>query len=256
MNLHAEALLHCVLASREDEGHQWVHEMLSIVEDPFFPGKSLYPVIGDIIDIGNEIDFGYILPLPDKIIIAVSGTIGPLFLSKAWRDNMRIVPENGLHRGWGHGWEDGFQDQLNFILRGKSECRPLKFFGLSRGGSVSQIGGLYAREVRSYPKVEHIGFNQPKTTNKRGCARMKAAKLCSTRWYNPGFVRDPVDDLGVIGGKHYGLSMKLPDPPNTIPVMDHDYTNTCDALSIQMSQWGKPVEADLCASLKRFCKSI
>lgn len=247
MNLHAEALLHCVLASREDQGHQWVNDTL----DQFYPGQC-----GDFIGVGTEIDFGYVLPLPDKIIVAASGTIGPLFISKAWRNNCKIRPENGLHRGWKHGWDDAFAGPVDYLIRKKSEYRPFKLFGLSRGHSVSQLGGLWLREERGYPNVEHIGFNGPRCTTRRGYLRMRAAHLRSTRWYNPGLIRDPVDDLGVIGGKHYGLRFKLPDSPNNIPFMDHDYAPTCDALAIQMGLWGKPFEAEFCASTKRFCKKV
>lgn len=244
MNLHAESLFHCILASREDKGHSWIHDRL----------KEHYSDMDDFIGCGDKNDFGYVAVLKDKVMISVSGTIGPLFVSKAWRDNCRIIPENGIHIGWNEAWYECFAEKVRYITKRLS--RPVKLTGVSRGGSVSQRGTLWLREEISHPDVEHVGYVQPVLTNRRGWKRMKKAKVRSTRWYNPGILRDPVDDVGVIGGKHYGLAMKLPDPPNDILIMDHDYINICDAMSIQFNWWGMPVESQFCQDIKRFCKRI
>ena len=242
MNLHSEALLHCVLASRDDQGHSWVQAKIS----------QVYPDLIDFRGLGDKTDFGYILVLPEKIVVAVSGTIGPILISPAWWDNYNAIAENGLHRGWNESWYDLFAEPVRYYAK-RSE-RPIKLFGLSRGAAISLRGALWLREELSYADVEHIGFCGPMLTNRRGYARMKAAKVRSTRWYNAGLLRDPIDDIGVIGGKHYGLAIPLPDPPNIIPVMDHDYPNVCEAMSILMRWWNKPDDADFCYSVKKYCR--
>lgn len=252
MNLHAEMLMNCVLAGREDLGHSKIHEYLSKLYDEYFGIK-----ITDFIGLGDKTDFGYVLILPEKIIVAVSGTIGPLLISDAWRDNFYAIPVNGIHKGWNNSWYDLFAEPIRRTIKSiKIPTIPIKLTGLSRGHAISQRGALWLREELNIPDVEHVGYVGPKLTTRKGCERMKRSRVRSTRWYNDGILRDPVDNVGVLGGKHYGLAIKLPDPPNDIPVMDHDYSNVCDAMTIQYKNWGMIREMNFCSNLKVYCKRI
>jgi hypothetical protein len=235
----------------------WLHAMLAEHDQHSdFIEKSLcdfYNVIpGRFLPLTNVKDFAYLVETEEAIFLSVSGTKNV----RGWVDDARIIPIRGFHAGFRDSFYDMIADPLvKFIGNSK---KPVKCTGHSRG-VISQYAGFYLRDEVQHPNVEVVTFCGPHLTNKKGFDRCKDAKLRNTRiWIDKG---DVVDDVGILWGKHYGYSVRLPycGRPGVVEnqfidgiLMGHAPSYVTKCLKQLFVDWKKPEQCQILSLIEQF----
>lgn len=187
-------------------------------------------VKGPIVEFSNELEYCYVLELPDRILVVFRGTRG----RKAWLNNARVLPpyvEGYMHRGFFDLMEYFYphiRDALNLL----GNHKPLYFTGHSLGGIMSQYAAKFMWERMGLPST-CINFGAPCGGIVGWGVVMNSYPIHNVRVVNGrDIVTEVLDDTI---GAHAGLLLKLPRPLwfERIPVLqlwDHAYSSYTKSL--------------------------
>ena len=187
--------------------------------------------VNDIIHIETPIDDAVYIVTPHEKYFAFRGTKN----WKAWINNVKGITKNGFHSGISGEMEKNYKEQLLDLTR--SDDRPVYITGQSRGDAESLYSNYILKREGRICSIESVGFSGPFIANREGVEKMKSLHVCNTHIYSDScsmFPSDPVDDIGAIGGKHYGNMVNV---EGSSGVFDHSYRNITTNLAIKMIEW-------------------
>jgi hypothetical protein len=172
----------------------------------------------------EKVDSWFIAQFPEMNIIGIDGTKN----IPAWISNLD---------GFGTYFHDGIFDATHDTIL--PECAIIKntrkntlIAGQSRGGLIALFLN-YLLKGQGYQNVESFGFANPFGTTNAGTENMRKFGIRHTNFVTDAFgsiPSDPTDDVGVIGGGHYGHVETLYGGAG---VFDHSYLN----ITLKLSAW-------------------
>lgn len=108
--------------------------------------------------------------------------------------------------------------------------------GQSNGGAESLLRNYYLRK-HEFKDVESFGFASPYIATSDGIKELKKYGIRHTGWYTDcwsDIPSDPTDDVGVLGGKHYGESIIIEGSGS---ISDHSYLNITYKMIATFLEW-------------------
>jgi hypothetical protein len=172
----------------------------------------------------EKVDSWFIAQFPEMNIIGIDGTKN----IPAWISNLDGIGKD-FHPGIYESTDDVIMPSCSII---KNKRKNTLVAGQSRGGLVALYVN-YLLRATGFENVESFGFANPFGTTDSGKDKMKLLGIRHTNFVTDPFgslPSDPTDDVGVIGGCHYGHVETLYGGAG---VFDHSYLN----ITLKLSAW-------------------
>lgn len=204
--------------------------------------KKYIPGVVDIKIVDTPIDRLVMVKCNNVGFYSFSGTKNGL----AWVNNLKGIEKDGFHLGI---ITEAKKITEKYIIPFFEKDMTIVGTGQSRGAALSLLSN-YLLRTHGYKDVESVGFSGPYVaTKKLGIRLLKKMGVRHTNILSDStkeFWSDPVDDVGVIRGKHYGYTVNL---AGSAWIFDHSYVNITNNLGRWMSKKKFTYDAEVIATI-------
>jgi len=213
----------------------WIIAMIAAYDKSDKIQSLLKKYVGQPLDfhfLQNKTDSAFIAIYENVVWVGVCGTRNPW----AWPSNFAIWRKGGFHSGVATACEKLFTGYWRDLLRHTG--KPIKIAGQSRGSALS----LYLNKLlrgAGCMDVESFGWAGLYIAAKLGLETLKRLGVRHTHFYSDpsgSLPSDPTDDVGCIGGKHYGTKINL---GGFAGPFDHGYKSITTRMVILYIMWSK-----------------
>lgn len=211
----------------------WVIAMIAAYDNEEKIKSLLKKYVGEWQDFSflqNKTDSAFVVVYDGVVWIGICCTRN----WRAWLSNLQFWRKDGFHAGIATACEKLFTHAWRDTLR---HClRAIKIAGQSRGDSMSLYLNKLLREA-GCANVESVGFSGPYITGPIGLETLKRLGVRHTHFFSDPsgpLPSDPTDDVGCIGGKHYGTQINLGGSGGPF---DHGYKMITKSLVLLYINW-------------------